>query len=159
MAYTSIFKEEEMEMGGGITPAPKSFGKMPMKSKGSMCPEDIASKFFTLYMAAQFYHWQTTSIAQHEMLGGVYDSVHGAKDTIMEYLLGVQAPTRLSTPPVAETPAPFSDQSVAKMLDDGFQFTIAMMSYADMKGLEELKNLASDLQGVFGKAKYLNTLS
>ena len=158
MAYTSIFKAEE-GMEGEITPAPKSFGKMPMKSKGSMCPEDIANKFFSLYMAAQFYHWQTTSIAQHGMLGEVYDAVGDAKDTIMEYLLGVQAPTRLTSSPVAETPAPFSDQSVAKMLDDGFQFTIAMMAYADSRGIEELKNLASDLQGVFGKAKYLNTLS
>jgi hypothetical protein len=159
MAYKSIFKAEEgMEMEG-VTPAPKSFSKTPMKAKGSMCTEDIANKFFTIYMAAQFYHWQTTSIAQHKMLGKVYDAVSDAKDTIMEYLLGVQAPTRLTTAPVAETPAPFSDQSVAKMLDDGFQFTIAMMAYADSRGLEELKNLASDLQGVFGKAKYLNTFS
>lgn len=132
---------------------------MGMGMSSGMTPELIMNKFFTLYMTAQFYHWQTTSIAKHEMLGEVYDSIHSAKDTIMEYLLGVQAPTRLSTSPVAETPAPFSDQSVAKMLDDGFQFTIAMMSYADIKGLEELKNLASDLQGVFAKAKYLNTLS
>jgi hypothetical protein len=158
MAYTSIFKAEEgMEMEG-VTPAPKSFGKMPMKSKGSMCPEDIASKFFTLYMAAQFYHWQTTSIAQHEMLGGVYDAVGDAKDTIMEYLLGVQAPTRLTMSPVAETPAPFSDQSVAKMLNDGFAFSVAMCEYAEEKNLEELCNLSSNLQGVFAKAKYLNTL-
>jgi hypothetical protein len=159
MAYTSIFKgEEEMEMQG-VTPAPKSFGKMPMKAKESMCPEDIANKFFTIYMAAQFYHWQTTSIAQHGMLGEVYDAVGDAKDTIMEYLLGVQAPTRLTSSPVAETPAPFSDQSVAKMLNDGFAFSIAMCEYAEEKNLEELCNLASDLQGVFAKAKYLNTLS
>ncbi len=139
--------------------SPMSTGMpMTMGMSSGMNPDMIMNKFFTLYMAAQFYHWQTTSVAQHGMLGEVYDAVGDAKDTIMEYLLGVQAPTRLTTPPVAETPAPFSDQSVAKMLDDGFQFTIAMMTYADSRGLEELKNLASDLQGVFAKAKYLNTL-
>jgi len=131
---------------------------MTMGMSSGMNPDMIMNKFFTLYMAAQFYHWQTTSVAQHGMLGEVYDAVGDAKDTIMEYLLGVQAPTRLTSSPVAETPAPFSDQSVAKMLDNGFQFTIAMMEYADSRGLEELKNLASDLQGVFAKAKYLNTL-
>ena len=139
--------------------SPMSTGMpMTMGMSSGMNPDMIMNKFFTLYMAAQFYHWQTTSVAQHGMLGEVYDAVGDAKDTIMEYLLGVQAPTRLTSSPVAETPAPFSDQSVAKMLDNGFQFTIAMMEYADSRGLEELKNLASDLQGVFAKAKYLNTL-
>jgi hypothetical protein len=70
--------------------------------------------------------------------------------------LGVQAPKRFGAF-MNEPVEPFSEGAVAKFLDEGFGFTVALCDYAEQKGLEELCNLSSNLQGSFAKAKYFNT--
>jgi hypothetical protein len=131
---------------------------MPMNTgmaKG-MTPDSIISKLFNMHSKAHFYHLQTTSFAQHEMLNDLYKDLVESKDAISEYLLGVQAPKRFGTL-TGETIEPFSEQAVANMLEEGFQFTVALCDYAEQKHLEELCNLSSNLQGSFAKAKYFNT--
>ena len=121
-----------------------------------MTPESIVSKLFNLHSKAHFYHLQTTSFAQHSMLNELYTELVESKDAIAEYLLGVQAPRRFSGL-TSEAIEPFSEEAVVKMLEEGFQFTVAICDYAEQRHLEELCNLASNLQGSFAKAKYFNT--
>ena len=128
-----------------------------MKPIGGMNPDMIMSKLFNMYTKAHFYHLQTTTLAQHKMLNKLYEALEEHKDSICEYLLGVQAPKRFGTL-TTEAVEPFSEECVAKFLDEGFGFTVALCDYANAKGLEELCNLSSNLQGSFAKAKYLNTL-
>ena len=128
-----------------------------MKPIGGMTPDMIMSKLFNMHTKAHFYHLQTTSFAQHNMLKGLYEDLEGSKDAISEYLLGIQAPKRFGGL-TTEAVEPFSEGTVAKFLDEGFGFTVALCDYANTKGLEELCNLSSNLQGSFAKAKYLNTL-
>jgi hypothetical protein len=130
---------------------------VPMKSAGMLTPDMIMSKLFNMYTKAHLYHLQTTSLAQHKMLKKLYKALEEHKDSICEYLLGVQAPKRFGTL-TTEAVEPFSEECVAKFLDEGFGFTVALCDYANTKGLEELCNLSSNLQGSFAKAKYLNTL-
>jgi hypothetical protein len=92
------------------------------------------------------------------MLDDVYNSLVDSKDAISEYLLGVQAPQRFTNITI-EQPGVFSPEAVTTLLDDIFNFTVTLIDYADSKNLEQLANLASDLQGVAARAKYLNTLS
>jgi len=128
-----------------------------MKPIGGMNPDMIMSKLFNMYTKAHFYHLQTTTLAQHKMLNKLYEALEEHKDSICEYLLGVQAPKRFGAL-ATEAVEPFSEEAVAKFLDEGFGFTVALCDYANTKGLEELCNLSSNLQGSFAKAKYLNTL-
>ena len=138
--------------------SPMSTMPMGMGMSSGMTPDSIMSKLFNMHTKAHFYHLQTTSFAQHKMLNELYDDLLESKDGISEYLLGVQAPKRFGA--LTQEPIePFSEEAVARFLDEGFQFTVALCGYAEQKNLEELCNLSSNLQGSFAKAKYLNTLS
>jgi hypothetical protein len=138
--------------------SPMSTGMpMTMGMSSGMNPDMIMSKLFNMHTKAHFYHLQTTSFAQHNMLKGLYEDLEDSKDAISEYLLGIQAPKRFGAL-ATEAVEPFSEEAVAKFLDEGFGFTVALCDYANAKGLEELCNLSSNLQGSFAKAKYLNTL-
>lgn len=123
-----------------------------------LTPESIASKLFALYGTAQFFHWQTTSYAKHKMLDDVYTSIGDIKDTIVEYLLGAQSPKRLGMIQGVPALQNYSDDSVGTFLEDGFRFTVSLCEYGRKRNLEQLVNLSSDLQGVFVRAKYLNSL-
>ena len=136
--------------------SPMSTMPMAMVTGGGMTPDSIVSKLFNLHSKAHYYHLQTTSFAQHNMLDALYKDLVEAKDGIAEYLLGIQAPKRLG-PLTSETIEPFSEEAVAKLIEEGLQFTMSLCNYADQKGLEQLCNLSSDLQGAFAKAKYFNT--
>jgi hypothetical protein len=138
--------------------SPMSTMPMSMGMSSGMNPDSIMSKLFNMHTKAHFYHLQTTSFAQHKMLNELYDDLLESKDGISEYLLGVQAPKRFGA--LTQEPIePFSEEAVARFLDEGFQFTVALCAYGQQKNLEELCNLSSNLQGSFAKAKYLNTLS
>jgi Family of unknown function (DUF5856) len=136
--------------------SPMSPMPMTMGMAGGMTPESIVSKLFNMHSKAHFYHLQTTSFAQHNMLDSLYKDLVDSKDAIAEYLLGIQAPRRFSGL-TSEAIEPFSEEAVAKFLDEGFSFTVAVCDYGEQRGLEELCNLSSNLQGSFSKAKYFNT--
>ena len=137
-----------------------SFRKEPralMTASTGLTPDIIASKLFSYHSWAHLYHLQTTSFAQHKMLEGLYEALEDSKDSICEYLLGVQIPMRFGNI-VMEQPEPFSDQVLVKFLDDGFNFSVSLISYGNSCNFEQLSNLASELQGTFIRAKYLNSL-
>lgn len=136
--------------------SPMSTTPTGMMSVG-MTPDSIISKLFNLHSKAHFYHLQTTSFAQHNMLDALYKDLVESKDAIAEYLLGIQAPKRFGSL-TTEAVEPFSEEAVTKLIEDGLQFTINLCNYAEQKGLEELCNLSSNLQGSFAKARYFNTL-
>jgi len=123
----------------------------------SVTPEYIVSQLFYFHDCSHLFHLQTTSFAKHKMLGDLYESLVDMKDNISEYLLGIQAPRRFGSVSLMQVP-PYSDENVSKMIDEGFQFSIKLCEYAESKKLEQLCNLSSELQGMFVKARYLNTL-
>jgi DNA-binding ferritin-like protein len=131
--------------------------KLPTKETG-LTPDTIYHTLIMLYDTAVHYHLTTTSYAKHKMLDKLYNGLQDYKDSISEYLLGIQAPKRFSTPP-AVTIVAYSDSAVGKLLQDGFSFSVSLCAYADSNGYEQLCNLSSELQGLFVKSKYLNTLS
>lgn len=148
-------------MRNNILAAAQQYRKEPRPEMdmGRMLTSDmIAGKLFSFHDRAHFFHLQTTSFAQHKMLDDVYNALVGSKDSISEYLLGVQAPQRFGSL-IIEQPGVFSPEAVTTLLNDIFNFTVTLIDYADSKNLEQLANLASDLQGVASRAKYLNTLS
>jgi len=127
------------------------------KMTKELTPDMIISKLFSFHDRAHFFHLQTTSYAQHKMLDDVYKELVDAKDDISEYLLGVQSPKRF-TGITIEQPGEFSDKAVSTLLSDIFSFTVSLIEYAKSKNLEQLINMASELQGIAVRAQYLNTL-
>ena len=130
--------------------------KLP-ESGSTLTSDSIRNRMFTDHARAHDYHLQTTSRSQHKMLKKLYKNLEDSKDSICEYLLGIQAPKRFGQMQIGPTPL-FSDVALSKFIDDGVKFSMQLCEYAREKNEEELCNMASDLQGHWVKAKYLNTL-
>ena len=72
MALKSIFPEEMMEG----------------KGNSSLTLEIIAGKLLFFYEQLHLLHFQTTSFAEHEALGKIYDKVGDFQDEIVEKIMG-----------------------------------------------------------------------
>lgn len=122
-----------------------------------MLPDTIMNDLFKMDSTAEYYHLQTLSFAQHKMLDELHEDIEEAKDSICEYLLGIQAPKKFGALSQNYTET-FSDSNLDRFLQQGFDWTVKLCEYAKEKNLEQLCNLSSELQGAFAKGKYLNTL-
>ncbi len=125
--------------------------------KVTLTPDTIMNMLFRMDSTAEYYHLQTTSYAQHKMLDELHESIEEHKDSICEYLLGIQAPKKFG-PLTQNYNEVFSTGNLDKFLDEIFKFSVSLCSYAKEHNLEQLCNLGSELQGSAAKAKYLNTL-
>ena len=59
-----------------------------MGSSSEMTLEGIATKLTYFHEQLHLIHWQTTSYAEHQALGSLYDQVHDFKDDVIEKLMG-----------------------------------------------------------------------
>jgi hypothetical protein len=126
-----------------------------MESKGSeLSLESIAAKLTYFHEQLHLLHWQTTSYAQHQALGGLYDYVHDFKDGLVEKIMGY----------TGKRPAPYKieplinctgEQCVSNLL----AFASDLKMYGEKNGYHDVCNLADSLSGEAAKTKYLLTLS
>ena len=131
---------------------PKSM--MNMSSEEGLSVETIAGKLTYFHEQLHLLHWQTTSYAEHQALGALYDFVHDFKDGVMEKLMGY---TR-KRPGVFKIPA-LSTVTPESCVDELMSFATQLKSYGDMNGFHDIGNLADALSGEAAKTKYLLTLS
>lgn len=122
----------------------------------TLTPDMIAGKLFSFHNIAHFYHLQTTVFSQHKFLDKLYKELVDHKDSICEFLLGIQAPKRFSNLSLDEVPA-FTEQNLAKFIEEGCEFSKRLCNYGREVGYEQLTNLASELQGSFTKARLFMT--
>ena len=59
-----------------------------MATPESLTVDTIAGKLTYFHEQLHLLHWQTTSYAQHQALGGLYDFVHDFKDGVIEKIMG-----------------------------------------------------------------------
>lgn len=125
------------------------------KSNGSgMTLESIASKLTVFKEQLHLVHWQTSSYAEHQAVGGLYSYVEGFKDGLMEKLMGYtgKRPTSMT---VGTISASSSQVIVAEMMT----FASSLKSYGEANGYHDICNLADEFSGEAAKTKYLLTLS
>lgn len=127
-----------------------------LKKVESMTPEKIVSTMFLFHNQAHLYHLQTNKYALHKMLDGLYTGLETKKDEIAEYLLGIQAPKRFGNITMQQFPE-YSEENMMDMLEKGYNFTVQLVNYSKGHDLEELANLAAELQQIFVKAKLFTT--
>lgn len=122
-----------------------------------MTPDSIMNALFKMDSTAEYYHLQTDSFAQHKMLDELHGAIEDHKDSICEYLLGMQAPKKFGS--LSQNyDEMFSVTTLDKFLDEGIAFAIKLSEYGNSKGMRQLANMANELEGTFAKGKYLNTL-
>ena len=119
-----------------------------------MTLESVASKLTYFHEQLHLLHWQTSSYAEHQALGGLYDYVHDFKDGVIEKLMGYMGkrPGAYKIDPlISATPI-----SVVSELGD---FAYKLYEWAGENHYCDVENLAQELSGEAAKTKYLLTLS
>ena len=121
---------------------------------GEMTLEGIAGKLTYFHEQLHLTHWQTTSYAEHQALGGLYDYVHDFKDGVIEKLMGY----------TGKRPAPYKIEPLInctgnECVSNILSFASSLKSYAESNGYHDISNLADALSGEAAKTKYLLTLS
>ena len=116
--------------------------------------ESIAAKLTYFHEQLHLTHWQTTSYAQHQATGALYDYVHDFKDGLIEKLMGYTGKR-----PAAYKIEPLTDCTAEKCVSDIMSFASSLKMYGEKNAYHDVCNLADALSGEAAKTKYLLTLS
>lgn len=116
--------------------------------------ESIAAKLTYFHEQLHLTHWQTTSYAEHQATGALYDYVHSFKDGLIEKLMGYTGQR-----PRAYRIEPLTDCTAEKCASDIMAFASALKAYGERNAYHDVCNLADELSGEAAKTKYLLTLS
>jgi hypothetical protein len=132
----------------------KSLFPDEMMKSGELNLETIAGKLTYFHEQLHLTHWQTTSYAEHQALGGLYDYVHDFKDGVIEKLMGYtgKRPTPYKIEPLTNCTG---NECVSNLLS----FASSLKSYAEANSYHDIANLADALSGEAAKVRYLLTLS
>ena len=126
-----------------------------MENKGSeLSLDSIAAKLTYFHEQLHLLHWQTSSYAEHQALGGLYDYVHDFKDGVVEKIMGYtgKRPGLYKIEPLTNCTA---DQCVSDLMS----FASSLKMYGERNSFHDVCNLADALSGEAAKTKYLLTLS
>jgi hypothetical protein len=132
----------------------KSLFPEEMMKSGELNLETIAGKLTYFHEQLHLTHWQTTSYAEHQALGGLYDYVHDFKDGVIEKLMGY----------TGKRPAPYKIEPLtnctgSECVSNLLSFASSLKSYAEANSYHDIANLADALSGEAAKTKFLLTLS
>ena len=129
--------------------------EMLSKATGSeLSLESIAAKLTYFHEQLHLTHWQTTSYAEHQATGALYDYVHDFKDGLIEKLMGYTG----RRPGVYKI-EPLTDCKAEKCVSDIMSFASSLKMYGEKNAFHDVCNLADELSGEAAKTKYLLTLS
>lgn len=137
MAIKSLFPEDMMK-----------------SSSEGMTLESIAGKLTYFHEQLHLLHWQTTSYAEHQALGSLYDYVHDFKDGVVEKLMGY-----LNKRPGVYKIEPLSVAMPMAVVENLCMFASELKAYGEVNKFHDIANLADALSGEAAKTKYLLTLS
>jgi len=118
-----------------------------------MSIESVAAKLTYFQIQLQLLHWQTTSYAEHQALGSLYDFVGDMKDDIVEKIMGY-ANRRVKAFKL-EALSPENSTAVVNSL---LSFAYNLIEWAEANHYCDIENLAQSLSGEAAKTKYLLTL-
>lgn len=136
----SIFPEDMMSKSSGMS---------------EMTLEGIASKLTYFHEQIHLTHWQTTSYAEHQATGDLYDYVHDFKDDVIEKLMGYMGkrPRAFKMQPIMDT------TSCTSIVQELKSFAHELMEWAEANRYCDVENMAQELSGKAAKTLYLLTLS
>jgi hypothetical protein len=127
---------------------------MMNESSENLTLESIASKLTYFHEQLHLLHWQTSSYAEHQALGSLYDYVHDFKDGVIEKLMGYTG----KRPGIFKM-EPLTNSTAMSCVEDLLTFSTKLKKYGDVNSYHDIGNLADALSGEAAKTKYLLTLS
>jgi DNA-binding ferritin-like protein len=141
MALKSLFPEEMMES----------------KGSGSLTLETIAGKLSYFYEELHLLHFQTTSFAEHEALGKIYDKVGDFQDEIIEKIMGYTG-KRVKAYKI-DALKDYSSGMPNQVVKELVKFAKDLEEYAEANNMPDIENVAQSLSGEAAQTLYRLTLS
>lgn len=129
------------------------FPKEMMKSS-ELSVEVIAGKLMYFQSQLHLIHWQTSSYAEHNATGSLYDFIHDFKDELIEKLIGYTG----HKPSVFKIDNLVNTSSI-NVITDLISFAKDLKKYGEANNFQDVCNLADSLSGESSKIKFLLTLS
>jgi hypothetical protein len=140
MALKSLFPQEMMENAGS-----------------TLTLETIAGKLSFFYEQLHLLHFQTTSYAEHQALGIIYDKVGDFQDEIVEKIMGYSGKRvkayRIDA--LKDYSAGMSNQVVKDLVS----FAKNLEEFGEANNMPDIENIAQSLSGEAAQTLYRLTLS
>ena len=124
------------------------------RSSGELTLETIAAKLTYFHEQLHLLHWQTSSYAEHQALGGLYDYVHDFKDGLVEKIMGYTGKR-----PSGYKIDPLGSAQATAVVSELMAFASSLKDYGEANSYHDVCNLADALSGEAAKVRYLLTLS
>lgn len=141
MALKSLFPEEMMES----------------KGSSSLTLETIAGKLSYFYEELHLLHFQTTSYAEHQALGIIYDKVGDFQDEIVEKIMGYTGKRvrAYKIDALKDYSAGISNQVVRELV----KFAEDLEEFGEANNMPDIENIAQSLSGEASQTLYRLSLS
>jgi hypothetical protein len=128
--------------------------EMISKAVVDLSLDSIAAKLTYFHEQLHLLHWQTTSYAEHQATGALYDYVHDFKDGLIEKIMGYTG--KRPSPYKIE---PLTNCTANQCVSDLLAFASQLKQYGEKNSFHDVCNLADSLSGEAAKVRYLLTLS
>lgn len=141
MALKSLFPDEMMENSGS----------------SSLTLETIAGKLSYFYEQLHLLHFQTTSFAEHEALGKIYDKVGDFQDEIVEKIMGYSGKRvrAYKIDVLKDYTSGMPNQVVRELVT----FAKDLEEFGEANNMPDIENVAQSLSGEAAQTIYRLTLS
>jgi DNA-binding ferritin-like protein len=141
MALKSLFPDEMMENAGS----------------SSLTLETIAGKLSFFYEQLHLLHFQTTSFAEHDALGKIYDKVGDFQDEIVEKIMGYTG--RRVRAYKIDALKDYSAGMPSQVVRELVTFAKQLEEFAEANNMPDIENIAQSLSGEAAQTLYRLTLS
>jgi len=117
--------------------------------------QNLASTMLGFVMQIHVFHWLTTSYAQHQALGGLYDGIRDLTDHFMEVYMGKYGRN------VGNNAASMITYNASDMMETIKAFEAFLLSLTGQvdESDTDLLNIRDEMLALVHKTEYLLTLS
>jgi DNA-binding ferritin-like protein len=141
MAIKSLFPDEMMENAIG----------------NALTLETISGKLSYFYEQLHLLHFQTTSFAEHEALGKIYDKVGDFQDEIVEKIMGYSG-RRIKAYKI-DVLKDYSSGMPNQVVKELVSFAKQLEEFGEANNMPDIENVAQSLSGEAAQTLYRLTLS
>jgi len=131
--------------------------KVSKENGVKITPKLIKERLFYFSDAAEHFHLETKSYAEHKALDILYSGVNEFKDDILEKLMGYIGGDRIGAVKIADMPE-YSEKEVKILISEIEEFSYSLYEWAGDKKYCDIENKAQELSGLSSKVAYLLTL-
>ena len=131
--------------------------EMMENATGTLTLETIGAKLSFFYEQLHLLHFQTTSFAEHEALGKIYDKVGDFQDEIVEKIMGYSG-RRIKAYKI-DALKDYSPGASVQTVRELVSFAKSLEEFGASNNMPDIENVAQSLSGEAAQTLYRLSLS